>query len=355
MIVPELTETTIGKATLRALCLFRIKARPAGNGKPLARAYGCLGTRSLLLPVLLLALTLPPLSVAGEADDAADWFARMRQAVHGTDYEGRFVYQVGEQLDGMYVVHRVRDGHELERLVALDGEPKQVIRGQQGVACLEPRSRHISVVGNRAGILDRNAPDFAHLRKFYEFVLLGPVRAAGRQARRLEIRPRDHLRFGYRIDLDEATALPLRSVMLERDGRVRSQTLFVDLKTGRHVTPIEMDISALELTRMPLKAEEAAEAASLVDWQFRGLPAGFRLITQGSVGEGAQHYVFTDGLASVSLYIEPSHDKEPVLNGFSRIGATEAFGMVRDGYQLVAVGEVPRATLRQIANTAEPR
>ena len=319
---------------------------------------GRLGRRSLWLPVLLMTLTLPVLSVAGEADDAADWFARMRQAVHGTDYEGRFVYQVGEQLDGMYVVHRVRDGHELERLVALDGEPKQVIRGQQGVACLEPRSRHISVVGNRAGIQDRNAPDLAHLRKFYEFVLLGPVRAAGRQARRLEIRPRDRLRFGYRIDLDEATALPLRSVMLERDGRVRSQTLFVDLKTGRHVTPIEMDVSALELTRMPPRGGEggeAAEAAPLVDWQFRGLPAGFRLITQGSVGEGARHYVFTDGLASVSLYIEPGHDREPVLNGFSRIGATEAFGMVRDGYQLVAVGEVPRDTLRQIVHTAEPR
>jgi Negative regulator of sigma E activity len=73
------------------------------------------------------------------------------------------------------------------------------------------------------------------------------------------------------------------------------------------------------------------------------------------VGEGAQHYVFTDGLASVSFYIELNHGREPVLKGFSRIGATEAFGLVRDGYQLVAVGEVPRATLRQIVHTAEPR
>ncbi len=310
--------------------------------------------RSLLVSVLWSALVLPPVSVAGESD-AADWFARMRQAVHGTDYEGRFVYQVGEQLDGMYVVHRVRDGHELERLVALDGEPKQVIRGQQGVACLEPRSRHISVVGNRAGIQDRNTPDLEHLRQFYDFVMLGPVRAAGRPARRIEIRPRDRLRFGYRIDLDERTALPLRSVMLEHDGQVRSQTLFVDLKTGEHVTPIEMDISALELTRMPPKVGVDAETVPQIDWQFRGLPAGFRLITQSSAGEGTQHYVFTDGLASVSLYIEPNYEREPVLNGFSRIGATEAFGVVRDGYQLVAVGEVPRATLRQIAHTAEPR
>lgn len=310
--------------------------------------------RSLLVSALWSALVLPPVSVAGESD-AADWFARMRQAVHSTDYEGRFVYQVGEQLDGMYVVHRVRDGHELERLVALDGEPKQVIRGQQGVACLEPRSRHISVVGNRAGIQDLNTPDLEHLRQFYDFVLLGSVRVAGRPARRIAIRPRDRLRFGYRIDLDERTALPLRSVMLEHDGQVRSQTLFVDLKTGEHVTPIEKDISALELTRMPPRVGEAVETAPRVEWQFRGLPAGFRLITQGSVGEGAQHYVFTDGLASVSFYIELNHGREPVLSGFSRIGATEAFGLVRDGYQLVAVGEVPRATLRQIVHTAEPR
>ncbi len=313
--------------------------------------------RSLLVPLLLSVLVgspLPLFAEAGGGGDAADWFARMREAVHGTDYEGRFVYQVGEQLDGMYVVHRVRGGHELERLVALDGEPKEVIRGQQGVACLEPRSRHISVVGNRAGIQDRDAPDLAHLRKYYEFVMLGPVRAAGRPARRIEIRPRDALRFGYRIDLDEHTALPLRSVMLEHDDRVRSQTLFLDLKTGSHVTPIEMDISALELTRMPPRPTGGTGATS-AEWQFRGLPDGFRLITQGSIGEGAQHYVFTDGLASVSLYIEPNHDREPILDGFSRIGATEAFGMIRNGYQLVVVGEVPGDTLRRIAQAAEPR
>ncbi len=313
------------------------------------------GRRFLWLSILLMTLALPTFLVAGDADDAADWFARMRQAVHDTDYEGQFVYQVGEQLNGMYVVHRVREGHELERLVALDGEPKQVIRGQQAVACLEPRSRHISVVGNRADIQDRNAPDFKHLRKFYEFVLLGSVRAVGRRARRLEIRPRDHLRFGYRIDIDEVTVLPLRSAMLEHDGRVRSQTLFVNLKTGRHITPIERDISALELTRRPPRMEEATEAAPPIDWQFRDLPAGFRLITQGSMGEGVQRYVFTDGLASVSIYIEPNRDREPVLDGFSRIGATEAFGTVRDGYQLVAVGKVPRDTLRRIVRTAEPR
>ncbi|HHI76360.1 MAG TPA: hypothetical protein ENJ94_04220 [Gammaproteobacteria bacterium] len=300
--------------------------------------------------LLLLSLGLP--SLAG-ADAAADWLVRMRQAVHQLDYEGRFVYQVGDRLEGMYVVHRVRDGHELERLVALDGEPKQVIRGEQGVACLEPRSHHISVVGNRAGILKDPAEDLDGIAAHYELRLdERPLRTAGRPALQLEIRPRDRLRFGYRIELDRETALPLRSVLLEHDGRVRSQTLFVDLKTGRDITPIEKDLSALALTRMPARAA-AMPRDSRVQWQFRGLPPGFRLITEGSSDSGGRHFVFTDGLASVSLYIEPG--AEPLLQGFSRIGATGAYGARRHGHQLVAVGEVPRRTLRLIAEAAQPR
>lgn len=281
-----------------------------------------------------------------------DWLIKMRQAVHQLDYEGRFVYQVDDRLDGLYVVHRVEDGNELERLVALDGEPKQIIRGQQGVACLEPRSRHISVIGNRSGLRGDSPQELERIAQYYEVLLDNAERrTAGRPAVRLEIRPRDKLRFGYRLDLDLATGLPLRSVMLDHDGGVRSQTLFVDLRVGREITPIEKDLSALALTRVPVHAQATATGGLAPRWQFRGLPAGFRLVTEGVADDGSRHFVFSDGLASISLYVQPG--EQPVLSGYSTIGATEAYGAIRHGHQMVVVGEVPRLTLAKVVEAAE--
>ncbi|RMG37712.1 MAG: hypothetical protein D6720_02735 [Gammaproteobacteria bacterium] len=321
----------------------------------------CVPSRPLRLQVFtsgavhaLLALTLLWFTGTALAQSAAlEWLAKMRQAVHQLDYEGRFVYQVGDRLDGLYVVHRMKDGHELERLVALDGEPKQIIRGEQGVACLEPRSRNISVIGNRSGIRNDLHDELKRIAEHYELILDDAERrTAGRAALRLEVRPRDRFRFGYRFDLDATTALPLRSILLDHEGNIRSQTLFVDLKVGRDITPIEKDLSALALTRVP---PTAARVSMLPQpgWQFRGLPPGFRLVTEQPADDGSRHYVFTDGLASISLYVEP--DDERLLNGYSRIGATEAYGTVRYGHQMVVVGEVPRATLTKIAEAAEPR
>ncbi len=307
-----------------------------------------------LRPVLGL-LTMLMAGTAFAQDTAFDWLAKMRQGVHQLDYEGRFVYQVGDQLDGLYVVHRVKGGHELERLVALDGEAKQIIRGEQGVACLEPRSRNISVIGNRAGIQNNLQDELQQIAMHYELILdSSDRRAAGRAAVRLEVRPRDKLRFGYRFDLDSTTALPLRSVLIDHDGQIRSQTLFVDLKVGRDITPIEKDLSALALTRLPDPNASLPVASDPgPGWQFQGLPPGFRLVTEGRADDGSRHFVFTDGLASVSLYVEPGQER--ILSGYSRIGATEAYGTVRHGHQMVVVGEVPRTTLTKVAEAAEPR
>jgi len=297
----------------------------------------------------LLAVCLP--GGAGAADSPSQLYDRMRDAVRHTDYEGRFVYQVGDRLDAMYVVHRVKGGHELERLVALNGVPKEVIRGTHAVACLDPHRRKISVVGSGESLADVPVVNTEELGKQYRFELGRELRVAGRPARELLIQPLDELRFGYRIALDRETALPLQSVMLDGARRVRSQTLFVDLKTGDGVTPIERDLSALQLADRPATeimqgSHDAAIPAPSVE--LNDLPRGFRLIRVLSPEPGVQHLLLTDGLASVSLYIEPVDEQG--FDGFSRIGSMELFGKSLQDVQITVVGEVPRQTLKLIAN-----
>ena len=313
-------------------------------------------------PIRLLSVTAWLLTgfVAGPAsatDSPVQMYEQMRHAVHNIDYEGRFVYQVGQHLDAMYVVHRMQNGRELERLVALNGDPKQVIRGARAVACLDPQRHKISVVGSGSRLANIPIRDATELASLYEFELGEKVRVAGRTAHELIISPIDDLRFGYRVALDEQTRLPLRSVMLNSDGEILSQTLFVELKTGRHVTPIEHDLSALQLTENPEVMDSPAESAAAPEdnaqWRIGDLPKGFTLAKVLSPKAGIKHYLFTDGLTSVSLYLEPAGAQ--IFEGFSRISETEVFGTKRYGSQLTVVGKVPAKTLELIADAVQPK
>ena len=320
--------------------------------KTCQRSGNRLGSAAWALVLLISA------SAFAAGDDPVQLYRDMRQAVHNSDYEGRFVYQVGERLNAMYVVHRMQGGHELERLVALNGEPKQVIRSARAVACLDPHRRKISVVGSGAAIATLSALDDSRLSALYRFTLGRKVRVAGRPARQLIISPRDDLRYGYRIALDEQTRLPLRSIMLDHQGNVLSQTLFVDLKHGAHVTPIERDLSALQLAERPgadaLPVPAPSNDAPANDhWRIAALPTGFQLAGVLTPEKGLRHYLFTDGLTPVSLYLEETPSQP--FEGFSRISTVDVYGTQRDGAQVTVVGEVPRKTLQLIANAVVPK
>lgn len=308
---------------------------------------------SLLLAGLLSAGLLSVAELA-HADDATAWFERMREAVHGQDYEGRFVYQVGDQLSAMYVVHRVAGLAELERLVSLNGDEKQVIRGARAVACLEPGKHRLNVIEGMANLGISDGPGIESLQSNYRFSLEDSQRVAGRLARLIRVTPRDQLRYGYEIYLDEQTALPLRTVVQDHLGRVQSQMMFVELKTGHDITPIEHDVSALEMTardRITVAARALPPESS--GWHFTRLPAGFELRNYRADGN-RRHFILSDGLASLSLYIESLNVGEG-LNGHSHVGAIRAFGARRHGHQVTAVGEVPDVTLQLIVDAIEPK
>lgn len=284
---------------------------------------------------------------------ASTLYEQMRDAVRHLDYEGRFVHQVGDRLDSMYVVHRVREGREFERLVALNGAPKQVIRGEHAVACLDPHNRKINVLGAGTRLAGVEISDTEQLGSLYRFSTGREVRVAGRNALELLVQPLDAFRFGYRIALDQDTRLPLQSAMLDDNGRVRSQTLFVDLKTGDQVTPIEHDLTALQLTDDPLPASAAPPRRHSYRLNAGLLPSGFRLIKSLEPEPLVSHLLLSDGLASVSVYLEQPGDQD--LDGYSTLGSTEVYGTRRNGMQVTVVGEVPRRTLASIAGALELR
>lgn len=277
---------------------------------------------------------------------------RMNEAVRELDYEGRFVVQSGDQLDAMYIVHRVVGGAEKERVVALTGQPREIIRSDEAVACLVPGSdRHINV-GRRShgrSVSPLRGVTSEHLGLSYRLLSLEPAQVAGREAHQILIEPNDDLRYGYRLFVDKQSTLPLRSLVLDTDRRIVSQVMFVELRVNDRITPIEHDLSAMRLAR--------AEPAPAIDqerllppaWSFSDIPSGFRLNAHrrrpaASPAGSREHFIFSDGLATVSVYVQPI-DGSAVLPGKTQFGAANAVGKVLGKHEIIAVGEVPTRTL----------
>ncbi len=95
-------------------------------------------------------------------------------------------------------------------------------------------------------------------------------------------------------------------------------------------------------------------------WQASSLPIGFKLSVTNTqqVAEDqdkSEHHVYTDGIASVSVFVEASTPKTPALKGLSTMGAANAFATTIDGHQVTVVGEVPPHTVELIGNAMTRR
>jgi sigma-E factor negative regulatory protein RseB len=69
----------------------------------------------------------------------------------------------------------------------------------------------------------------------------------------------------------------------------------------------------------------------------------------------AEHQVYSDGLATVSVFIEKSENPSAVMKGVTSMGAVHALGTQVADHQVTVVGEVPAATIIQIANSITPQ
>jgi len=312
----------------------------------------------------LLALLLLP-ALAAAADSADAWLEQMNRALHELSYEGRFVYQHGQTLEAMYLSHTVTDGHEHERLMSLTGLAREVIRDEESVTCIVagPADDQVDKRRSERRLAPVQSIRTDRLGEYYRFELGGQQRVAGRNAQAISILPKDDLRYGYWLLLDQAHALPLAAATLDSDGRRISQLLFTELHVGQspEEPPQSLDTGA-DVTRL-VHPRRVLEPELQPRWSFHDLPGGFvqtrhRRRLMGRDDHEVEHFIFSDGLATVSVYVE--EERAPAAaTGVSRLGAVTALRRALPGYQVTAVGEVPEHALQRFldgirAETAAP-
>lgn len=312
-----------------------------------------------------LALTVLAAPAAAYATDAEALLARMQRAAQTLNYDGTFVYQSGNRLETLRIVHRVgRQGVE-ERLVSLNGSPREIIRTNRDVRCYLPDGHAALIEHRRAGQHGFPAlvPGSAGaLDSAYVVKVGSDGRVAGRPVGLVTIAPRDGYRYGYQLWADVASGLLLKAGLLDERGAVIEQYMFTEVSIGRPIpdSALVPQYVTRESTRVPVDEPTLADTPG--HWEPGQLPKGFVLTARvvrrlPGAAQPVEHLVYSDGLAVVSVFIEPvADDSGPAaIDGLSRMGAVHAFGRLAEGHRITVVGETPAATVAMIGESMTRR
>jgi sigma-E factor negative regulatory protein RseB len=327
-----------------------------------------------LVPCALGALLTTVPQVSQSADDPRAWLEKMNKSLATRNYDGTFFHLSGGRVETMRIVHRVRAGRVTERLQSLDGSGREFVRANGELTCYLP-DQHTVLVEQRQdrGPFLGSLPQFdASVSDFYRIEALPATHILGRPARVIAVNPKDQFRFGYRLWLDEKTAMPLKTQLCDSQGQVIEQIFFARLDMPENIPDGDLAptvrTEGMRWVRQGPSPDNAS--AALAAYRASQLPPGFRLTIQGAQTLGgasapASHLVYSDGVATVSVFVEeqpatapgaaaaPDAQPEPPLQGLAHVGSGYAFSTIVQGHQVTAVGEVPAQTVEFIAHSVK--
>jgi sigma-E factor negative regulatory protein RseB len=297
--------------------------------------------------------------------DPLAWLGRIAAAGQRLNYSGTFTYQSGNRSETSRIVH-LRDGTgEFERLETLDGSPREVVRNNGEVRCVLPAQKTVIIdqAGSRRAFPSRLAEAWMNLSESYR-VRRGEIsRVAGLEAQQIILEPKDELRYGYLLWADVQSGLLVKSRMVNERGESIEQFAFNEVKIGGEVDRAQVqsrfaepgaDWQVVNARGNELRQEDTG-------WVVKAAVPGFyqtssvRRQLSAAAGDTVQ-LVFSDGLAAVSVFIEPvAGAAEGKMNtGPFRAGPINLHKRVVGKHRVTALGEVPPRTVQRLAEAVEP-
>ncbi len=308
---------------------------------------------------------LPGVAVAEENSRAAlAMLEKMAEASRKVNYSGTFMFQHGGQTETSRIAHFVNPaGGVLERLETLDGPVREVIRSNDQVTFYLPGNKVVLIDPRGSRQFPVRVEQIQEIVQHYRVIKGGLDRVAGHECQWVVLQPRDSLRYTRRFCAEINTGLPLRA----RTSNEKNETLevfaFSTLTIGGSfkrelVRSKYAEVSAKQGWRVDRTALTESDSGDS-GWVVHNLPAGFRKLMElrrSMVGKKGtvSHLVFSDGLAAVSIFIEPNagQDNRQVLR---YQGAVHIYSRAVSGYTVTVLGETPAETVMQFARSLEPR
>jgi sigma-E factor negative regulatory protein RseB len=347
------------------------------SGFVLATSLGVLGGNAIAQNVS----GVPPAarSEALSADrNISDWLLRMHEASRRRAYIGTFVVSSANSMSSARIWHVCDGEQQMERVEALTGAPRSTFRRNDQVITFHADSK-IALAEKREslglfpGLL--KATD-SPIGQYYAAKAIGGVeRVAGFEADVVQLTPKDALRFGYRVWSEKKSGLVVKLQTLDVDGRVLEQAAFSELQLDAPVSMSKLSQMMANTEGYKVEKQDLVKTtASAEGWVLKSPVPGFKPMScfkrtvvkgEGAATEAAMQWIFSDGLASVSLFVEAFDRQRHVSEGALGMGATqsltrkisekssEKMGDKPTEWWLTLVGEVPAPTLLMFAQGLE--
>lgn len=268
--------------------------------------------------------------------NALEWLERGLWASHCYAFQARAVAIDAIDVRTLALSHRIQDGIRQQVVQYLDGPSVSIERRS-------PVGRLAWTQESSNGELPTPARWAAHLEQYYTVELEENERVAGRDAVMLDFAPRDEWRFSHQWWLDRDTGLLLKHVLNDKQGRIIETFQITQLQSPQKYTgSVRVD---------------AAKSVLSTPWRVAWLPDGFVAQPVTFVGDDGHQRLYSDGLATVSIFVEPLGEEETTAlrEGIHQLGvsavAVEHYATAEGRWQLVAIGEMPITTLQRIARS----
>lgn len=296
----------------------------------------------------------------------SDWLERIHGASRRRTYVGTLVVSSNTgAMSSARIWHACEGEQQFERVESLTGAPRSTFRHNEEVVTFLPEQRVARTERRESlGLF----PDLLNsgessIPEFYAARRVGVDRVAGFETEVIQLVPKDRLRFGYRIWTEKRSGLVMKLQTLDLDGGVLEQTAFSELQLDAPVRADKLSqmMASTDGWRVE-KAEPVKTSAAAQGWHLKAPVAGFKPVScyKRPVGaapmpEGSMQWIFSDGLAAVSLFVEPYDSQRHQHEGLFSTGATQTLTQRVQEWWLTAVGEVPPQTLKVFAQSLERR
>lgn len=292
-----------------------------------------------------------------QSPETLSWLRKIHEATQRLSYTGTFVYQNGGRSETSRITRYVDAGGDIEKLEVMDGVPREIVRTKDTVRCYLPDSRVVKVDRRTERGFPALVPErITALARHYDISLAESRRIAGFDCQAVVLTPKDNLRYGYKLYADVKSGMLMHAVTVDPAGQNVEQFTFTQLTIG-HVT---RDMVRPKHAVRAWRVEDAeASPTRLTGWSLANELPGFQKVTElkRRLGESRPvgQMVYSDGLAAVSVFIEPLDGRRDVRTGLASMGAIHIYTREVANHMVTVVGEAPAVSVQRIADSVEYR
>lgn len=294
------------------------------------------------------------------ADQVDAWLVLQKAslAAHELSYKGIFVYQSGDAAKSVQLTHMNYGQGEYARMALLDGSPREVLAQGNDASIYSPKNEKVLIEKKRGqNIFPALLPtNLEAIKNCYQAQLGASERVGGRDAQVVKLLPKDRMRYGFKFWADKEYGLLLKATMFNGQGVPLEQIGFSQLvwMEGQSMDWFRPQLDKSKIYEMGANNPKAE--SSDIDFDVADLPPGYQKVDQvKKMVQGKQapvtQLIFSDGLSSVSLFVEPMVKGMRPRIGHTIVGATNIYASINEGHQVVVVGEVPEVTVVQFAHS----